>query len=56
MGRKSHRKFDNVKTKTELEHIKFMLKWLNPKKDEEKIKRYKERLKKYENIQSKSNF
>lgn len=38
--------YDNVKTKSEKEHILFMLKWLDKKKDKVRIKRYEERLKK----------
>lgn len=40
--------YDNVKTKSEKEHILFMLKWLDKVKDKEKIERYKKRLKKIE--------
>jgi hypothetical protein len=40
--------YDNVKTKSEKQHILFMLKWLDKEKDKAKIKRYKESLKKYE--------
>ena len=42
--------YDDVKTKSEKDHILFMLKWLDKDKDKDKdrIKRYKKRFKKIE--------
>lgn len=35
--------------KSEIEHILFMLKYLNPKKNKKRIERYKKRLEKIQN-------